>query len=505
MSKNAPDAVAVMPLPPAAMLQRTKDGVYEPTGAYSNNTDLPADCDVFVLGQYENKQGVKLLRNSSQKLRTALDAYLGLATAVPNPGVGWLLLALCLMSLMMDSICQILPSLIAIEITGSTIPSRFIGTLLDVHTIFPKLSSGKNGKLGIEQPTILKSIGSMTTTADLFGGTADSVWGKVRLWLPIINRPIVILPSIPEGAQREALAKSPFALPIFMDSKCPIKGSTVIKLKAADADLFDKERLAAANSNIGHIRASLAVFSDWVHRKKSHRREIEEAVIGFIPIARNGRFCRDLRADPQVMVRATALAVLKVFLNFCCDEGWLTEETVEDYLAAAWMAILPESCPAPPANVQLVSAMIAWDKQENFWSFLQQYLGDGSKVKFDCKGDAGTIALVNNIAGERYLILPRKSVCEAYRDYITAAGSALPEGNFATVLQSTIINAWGIRLRHEGNDTGYRYVVYSRTALPVNARVKINCFAIPWDQVPEEIRLLLQPDQISQSGGETHA
>ena len=500
-----PDAAAVMPLPPTAMLQRAKDGCYEPTGAYSNNTDLPADCDVFVLGQSESKDIIKLLRNSKQKLCVALNAYLGLAAAVPNPGVGWLLLALCLMSVVLDAICQILPGLIAIEITGSTVPSRFIGTLLDVHTIFPQLSSGKKEKYKIKQPTIMKGIGGKTTAMDLLGGTADSFWGKIRLWLPIVNRPAVILPSVPEGVQREVLARSPFALPICLGGKCPVKGSTVIKLKAADTDLFDKERLTVADGNLDFIHAILAVFSDWVHRKKAPRRKIMDTVDSFIPIARNGRFCRDLRADPQVMVRATALTVLKVFLGFCCDEGWLTVETAEDYLATAWMSILPESCPTPPVNGQPVSAIVAWDKQEFFWTFLQQYLGDGSKVLFDCKGDADTVALVNNIAGEKYLVLPRKAFCDAYRDYITAAGGALPEGNFATTLQGTMVDTWGIHLRHEGNDAGYRYTFYIRTALPVNAHVKLHCLTIPWAQIPEEIRLQKQPDQTSQRVGETHA
>lgn len=502
---NVPDAVAVMPLQPAAMLQSTKDGAYEPTGAYSDDTDLPTNCDIFVLGQSENKGIVKLLRNSSQKLRTALDAYLGLAAAVPNPGVGWLLLALCLMSVVLDAICQILPGLIAIEITGSTVPSRFIGTLLDVHTIFPQLSSGKKEKYKIEQPTIMKGIGGKTTAMDLLGGTADSFWGKIRLWLPIVNRPAVILPSIPEGVQREVLARSPFALPICLGGKCPVKGSTVIKLKAADTDLFDKERLTVADGNLDFIHAILAVFSDWVHRKKAPRRKIMDTVDSFIPIAHNGRFCRDLRADPQVMVRATALTVLKVFLGFCCDEGWLTVETAEDYLAAAWMAILPESCPTPPAGNQIVSTAVAWDKQETFWEFLQQHLGDGSKVLQNRKGNADTIALVNNIADERYLILPRKAVCDTYYDYISASGGTLPEGNFATILQGTMVNTWGIQLRHEGNDAGYRYTFYIRTALPVNAHVKLHCLTIPWAQIPEEIRLLLQPDQANQNGGETHA
>lgn len=496
------EAEAVLPLPPSALLHYAKDGFYKPAGAFSDNTDIPEDRDLIVLGSRENAEQVKQLKRS-KKVKKALIAYLTLPAAVPNIGVGWLLLALCLMSVALDVLSPVLPGLIAVEIAGTTVPSRFLSAMLNAHTIFPRLSSGK---YKIEQPSVLTGNSAVITPMDLLGGTADSIWGKIKLWLPVINRPVAVIASLKETLQRDILNKSPYALPLFLGSKCPIKNATVIKLKAADVNQYDNEILAEADNISDFIHAILAVFSDWVHRKKAHRRKIVDAVDSFVPVARNGRFCRDLRADPQVMVRVTALAVLKVFLGFCCDEEWLTEKTSEDYLAAAWMAILPESCPTPPAGNQIVSTAVAWDKQETFWEFLQQHLGDGSKVLQNRKGNADTIALVNNIADERYLILPRKAVCDTYYDYISASGGTLPEGNFATILQGTMVNTWGISLRHEGNDLGYRYLFYTSGCIPVNIRHgKINCLTIPWTQTPEEIRLLLQPDQANQNGGETHA
>lgn len=128
-----------------------------------------------------------------------------------------------------------------------------------------------------------------------------------------------------------------------------------------------------------------------------------------------------------------------------------------------------------------------------FWNLLTHYLETG-EVKIGEKGSPSTSALINDIGNERYLILPRSRFCNDLRANISNVDKVTNSQKLETWLPTHMRDVWNISVKTESNDISYRYKFYANESDSNKGKAKIPCLAIPWSQLPESIRLLLQPN-----------
>ena len=268
MKKNTKTPDLVASLPPSATVSLCRSGkhTYFPTGMI--NEQCEGKLGSFDLGEREIKSLGKQLKKRSKTFPSALRAYLDLPNAIPSPKAGWLLVALFLMSLVLDIVKQILCCAVTVNVTGGMIPPSYLLTLIDIHTLFPILHVGEKREGKIAQPNLIQAAVQPQAASELLGGFAMVDFDKIHFWLPVINRPFAILPGVNETLRREILESSPFSLPISIGRKIFKNEAASIQIEYADLAEHDQAILATAQENLIPLRGLLALFSCWFHEQR---------------------------------------------------------------------------------------------------------------------------------------------------------------------------------------------------------------------------------------------
>lgn len=355
----------------------------------------------------------------------------------------------------------------------------------------PEVWQGNGWKL--HRPHIIRPHCSLLETKpslltrDYIGGTFEDDFGKKRRFcFPIISSAMALLPGVPLTVAQDILRISPLALPLVFERSRAVSARPSLELKKAGFDSYDVEKVETLSNAATDCYWEVELFLKWFCEKKKHFRHWQDAIDRFRPVTRKGRFTTP-KSDDRTEWLCAGLALFQQYLYFASEKaGWITEDEAHDFLLQYWRLVLPESAPYEE-NGQAAPENLAYDAPDVFYQFLSDaYLPTyRSQIVQGVKGESGTMGLIRELDGGRSFIAPRKIILEAYTTWLaehrgSVCDLSAPKSE-AAVQRQLMEN--GVPLRGEKhNPSTWRYSFYRED------NGKVECFALPFVQLPESVR-----------------
>ena len=491
LMKESATPKVLEPLSPEEQQKLLPPGTKNPAGHLDESA-----MDISIHHLKGLKDGRKYLDEASQEdLHDACLTLLDVPSAFAKALSIAKFVLLALLSLVVDLALPYLPG----------VPIVYLGILVGVPELSRMLLRAISGpdiqcrkKWEVKRPSTLlpfvplgETAPALVPEAYLGGWLKDWRGRKIHFWLPYYCQAVAIASNVPHKVAEKIIGASPLAVYFVLGmDKFQNKGRPSLDIDGSAFLSFDPLMMDRLGRLEKVVYAEVQDFIRWLRAKEKRWEAWLSDIDLFLPKSAQGRFVQ-INSDPDALLYACRLALLKSFLNFAVNKrGWLTDNEAQQFLLNYWRLVLPESAPVNSAGDGVRAGRYRWNDPLTFWTFLSDYIG-----KYAAEISTGGAPVMREIVGVlhrlpdgAYLIFPRSPVFQAYKTWLHDQRPDVPEqgGRWETQMQTAIMD-WGIHVKSEGKDISWRFAFYRKGQAPDTLKEKLPCLAFPLVQLPPEI------------------